>query len=78
MSTNLITCKLTAVNGREITLTARRVSDRIVFSGGNTGEHSIIASSSIERVKAHFSGYCEASASNGLWSIQYNYLTECK
>ncbi len=67
----LIKCQLKAINGRTIWLYAIRESERITFSGGEHGNHSITSDSSNERIKAHFKGYCENRANNGLWSITY-------
>ncbi len=41
---------------------ANVVGDRIVFSGGRGGEHSLdLGCSSAERVLAHWTGYCEVT-----------------
>ena len=47
-------------NGGSFTLRAAVVGDRIVFSGGTQGEHSLaIDVSSKARILAHWEGYCE-------------------
>ena len=55
------------LNDQQITLsdgsviTARESDDSIVFSGSRTGDHSVIKSSSAERVLAHWFGYAQAA-----------------
>ena len=46
----------------QMIIRARIEGERVVFSGGLKGTHSIDASvSPIERVAAHFEGYCESN-----------------
>ena len=62
-------CNLTAIGGRVVILTAIQEADRITFTGGNCGDHTISIDSSKERIKAHFDGYCENRARGGLMLI---------
>ena len=38
-------------------LSIRKVDDRFVMSGGKHGEHSICATSTDDRIRAHWNGY---------------------
>lgn len=57
---NNLRCWVQDANGHVRQLFAHVVGDRMVFSGGKQGEHSIALDvSSRDRIKAHWAGYCE-------------------